>query len=376
MEERTNQEAKREWLYDAALDIKKYASTESELNELIRQLEELVPYKDTEALLQDARNTLELEKSYQAALKAESSVYEDSDDEGGGRKDYDEDDLQGLIQSFNALGQYKEAGDHAARAEKILDDMRVGRLKKKRTKIGTLILAILAITLLAWYEMRSTENEFAGIIARAEQGDVEVQNRLGDMYRYGQDVKVNYAEAVKWYRQAAEQGDVRAQYNLGEMYYNGQGVEKNIPLAVEWYRKVAERNDVEAQSKLGNNYYTEAQTKLGDACCNGWGVEKDYQAANRWYRRAALRGNAKAQTALGNIYYNGTGVQRNYRTAVWWYNMAASQDYAWAQYYLGNMYRNGLGVEKNLPRARELYQKAGEQGHLGAIRALEHINGL
>ncbi len=40
--------------------------------------------------------------------------------------------------------------------------------------------------------------------ARAEKGDVDAQNNLGEMYGKGQGVPQDYAEAVKWYRKAAD----------------------------------------------------------------------------------------------------------------------------------------------------------------------------
>ena len=45
----------------------------------------------------------------------------------------------------------------------------------------------------------------------AEAGDALLQAILGDMYRKGQGVPQDYAEAVKWYRLAADQGDAGAQ---------------------------------------------------------------------------------------------------------------------------------------------------------------------
>ena len=42
----------------------------------------------------------------------------------------------------------------------------------------------------------------------------------------------NYAEAAKYFRQAAEQGYATAQYNLGVCYYNGYGAPKDLEQAV------------------------------------------------------------------------------------------------------------------------------------------------
>jgi len=45
----------------------------------------------------------------------------------------------------------------------------------------------------------------------AELGDANAQHNLGIMYRFGEGVPQNYAEAVKWFRKGAEQGNAGAQ---------------------------------------------------------------------------------------------------------------------------------------------------------------------
>ena len=44
---------------------------------------------------------------------------------------------------------------------------------------------------------------------------------------YGEGVKQDYAEAVKWYQKAAQQENVNAMRNLARCYRHGHGVEKN-----------------------------------------------------------------------------------------------------------------------------------------------------
>jgi TPR repeat protein len=70
---------------------------------------------------------------------------------------------------------------------------------------------------------------------RAAQGDAEAQNNLGVMYRKGQGVPQDYAEAAKWYRQPAAQGDAKAQLNLGIMYAKGRGVAHDDVQAYTWF---------------------------------------------------------------------------------------------------------------------------------------------
>jgi hypothetical protein len=52
---------------------------------------------------------------------------------------------------------------------------------------------------------------------RAEKGDAAAQNALGAMYNLGQGVPQDYAQAVRWFSEAADQGDASAQFNLGAL---------------------------------------------------------------------------------------------------------------------------------------------------------------
>ena len=81
--------------------------------------------------------------------------------------------------------------------------------------------------------------DFDGLKIFAEQGDSEAQFLLGNEYVLGKDVPTDYAEALKWYRNAAEQGNAKAQFNLGYMYRNGEGVASDYVQAYKWYSLAA-----------------------------------------------------------------------------------------------------------------------------------------
>ena len=86
------------------------------------------------------------------------------------------------------------------------------------------------------------EQELEELKLAAEQGAANAQFGLGQMYRMGEDVPQNDAEAVKWYRMAAEQGYAYAQYMLGETYSNvGRGVTQDYIEAHKWYNLAASR---------------------------------------------------------------------------------------------------------------------------------------
>ena len=65
----------------------------------------------------------------------------------------------------------------------------------------------------------------------AEQGDMQAQLEMGELYYHGERTGQDLAEALKWYERASIQGQPDAQYRLGLMHAAGEGVERNLPQA-------------------------------------------------------------------------------------------------------------------------------------------------
>jgi hypothetical protein len=61
------------------------------------------------------------------------------------------------------------------------------------------------------------------------------------MYRDGDGVPQNDAEAVRFFRLAADQGHAEAQNNLGVRYDSGRGVPQDFVQAHTWYNLEASR---------------------------------------------------------------------------------------------------------------------------------------
>jgi TPR repeat protein len=132
----------------------------------------------------------------------------------------------------------------------------------------------------------------------AEQGDAIAQSNLGVIYRFGNGVPENDAEAVKWFRLAAEQGVALAQYNLGFMYNSGDGVPENDVEAVKWFRLAAEQGDARGQSGLGFMYDS------------GQGVPQNNIRAYVWYSVAAAQGQEAAKRVRDSVSERLTPDQR------------------------------------------------------------------
>lgn len=66
----------------------------------------------------------------------------------------------------------------------------------------------------------------------------DAQNNLGViMYRMGNGVTQNYAEAMRLYLLAYEQGNELAAFNIGSLYESGESVKQNYKMAAEYYEQ-------------------------------------------------------------------------------------------------------------------------------------------
>lgn len=220
------------------------------------------------------------------------------------------------------------------------------------------------------------------LIKAAEEGDIDAQLELGNLYEDGEQVERNYDEAFKWYEKAAKQGNAYAQFAMGDMYYDEFHKKKTNSIGVRWFKKAAAQ---------GNEY---AMEKLGDAYYHGGGVRRNYEEAVKWYKKAADYNLGWSIQRLGDMYYYGEGVEQSFDEAYKWYCKAEelndfvgvidididgmyvngevplkyhkkdlkkfknNADKDWhACKRLGAMYHNGMGVKPNDKIARRWYMK-------------------
>lgn len=69
---------------------------------------------------------------------------------------------------------------------------------------------------------------------KANEGNVEAQYQLGQLYLTGNGTLQDFEEAVKWFTLAAEQNYAPAQYELGLLYHLGQGVNMDNEKSYMW----------------------------------------------------------------------------------------------------------------------------------------------
>jgi hypothetical protein len=87
------------------------------------------------------------------------------------------------------------------------------------------------------YDRADLQSALRVWLQAAENGDIEAQTNVGEIYERGMGVAPNYESAVEWYQKAAGKGNSRALFNLGTMYEQGLGVEKDALKALNLYRQ-------------------------------------------------------------------------------------------------------------------------------------------
>ena len=243
---------------------------------------------------------------------------------------------------------------------------------------------------------------------------------------HGRGVPVDYAQAARYYRQAAEQGHDAAQLALGTLCLEGKGVPRNTAEAIQWYRQAADQGNHIAATRLkkleapapgptltpealqratewGVAFYDkaqyqdamtalmapagagnpEAQYRVGLMLRDNLGVPYDYAKARAWLRKAADQGHGRACEALGDMDKKAQGADRDMSSANAWYakaaglyRQAAEAGDVGAMVNLSRLYDKGLGVEKDNRQAVQWYKKAsmsGEKGQMAYAEALDQL---
>jgi TPR repeat protein len=98
-----------------------------------------------------------------------------------------------------------------------------------------------------------------------------------------------YAEAMRWYREAADGGNAAAETEIGHLYQHGLGLPADYSEAMRWYLKAASQGNATAEDLIGDLY------EEGD------GVARDHSEARAWWTKA---GDAGDPTALYSLEHH------------------------------------------------------------------------
>lgn len=202
-------------------------------------------------------------------------------------------------------------------------------------------------------------NEIIELLSKANSGNADSQNQLGDAYFDGIGIEQDHAKAFEWYLRAAEQGHGKAQYNVAYAYANGIGAQKNTSEAIKWYGKSADQGIALAE-------YVLAKMFIG-----GQYLEQDLTKGLDLLHKASNQGLAFAQYDLGTIYLEGKIVVPDVNKGISFLVLSAEQGNKDAQYNLGLAYSNL--PEPNYATAEKYLRKASFNGHFKAMFELSRL---
>jgi putative methionine-R-sulfoxide reductase with GAF domain len=126
-----------------------------------------------------------------------------------------------------------------------------------------------------------TDDSFEGMRKLGEQGDPAAQFSVGARYATGEDVRQDYAEAVRWFSMAAEQGHVVSQATLGAYYWAGRGVPQDLVKAYFWSVLAQAGGDEGSKYRVAHLASRMSHAQIADAQqqANDW--IKEHQALSQ-----------------------------------------------------------------------------------------------
>ncbi len=133
---------------------------------------------------------------------------------------------------------------------------------------------------------RTTGEAIHGLEQAAALGHPPAQLQLGELYKLGQGVPQDPAQARAWYERSANGGNVLAMHRIGVMAARGQGGPVDQTAAVSWFEKAAGLGLVDSQYNLGAIYHPG-----GDGSAAG---VQEVTKAYYWYALAAKNGDTQA----------------------------------------------------------------------------------
>ena len=248
-----------------------------------------------------------------------------------------------------------DKGDYTTAFREYKDLAETGNLEAQQ-RLGNMYEVGLGVT----QDATIANTWYKKAVAQVDTGvtDPGAMTSLAWLYDMGKGVSKDQNKAIAWYKKAAITGFARAQLNLGLSYKNGEGIAKDDKQAIVWFRKAAEQGNAEAQLNLGWMYESAR------------GTEKNEVEAEIWYLRAAQQGNLDAQKNLAGFYRDGRGIAQDDKQAAIWFRKAAEQGDSEGQYNLANMYKAGRGMAKDDEQAVYWYHQAAEQGNAQAQSSL------
>ena len=200
------------------------------------------------------------------------------------------------------------------------------------------------------------------------QAMVELARLLRDGQGGGKDVEA----AIRWLNRAVYLRNGAAMVELGDMHRGGVGFAKDPAKAMQWYAKVdtdSKGGDMTVNLGLGfgppkNAPDNIAKIRMGDMYAGGEVGQKDYAKAYECYSGAlgnyAAGPYPPARLRMARLLLAGKGVKQDIATGVAYVRYTAGQRLPEAMLEMGRLYEKGTGVAADAEKARHWFRRAVE----------------
>lgn len=254
-------------------------------------------------------------------------------------------------------------------------------------KFFTALLGILLTVGLFTFAFYRTpaERAFTQNFKLAQTGDAAASLAVAHAYEKGEGTKLNKAQALEWYQQAAAQGSSQAAWELFTIYSKGELTPADLPAALTYLQAAAQANFPQAQYELGNQYMQGTNLPQHTGQAYYWYM----QAAAADFRPAKAKVEAlstedptlyndltrfmqalqtaepdpQTQLEIGQSYRYGTPIMQEDTVAFSWFKKAwenSNEELSQAAYEMADQYAKGEGVDKDEAMAAHLFAKAAE----------------
>lgn len=207
-----------------------------------------------------------------------------------------------------------------------------------------------------------------------------VYRYLGDCYRYGYYVEVNYKVALKYYFEGCKKNDTDAYLKLAEMYLYGLGTKIDVELAYDYIKLSYDMNNKKACFYMGYlidfgfkeedalKYYLEGEDEpiCMFALYNYYKKHDNIDLALKYLSKACTLNYPKALMQMGDLYNDGDIVSLDYKKAFFFYKKASKYNMAKACYMMAECFYYALGVKGSYKKAFKYYKKCDKMEYIEA----------
>ena len=193
----------------------------------------------------------------------------------------------------------------------------------------------------------------------ADPADGPAMTLVGQLYKDGLGVRLDPAEAARWFKLAAARGDAQGAFSLAMAYLRGAGVKEDPKAARPLLDQAAAAGHSGALYNLGLMNIDEDL--------------QDFARAADYFRRAVDLGNMDAAYALALLYRDGRGVPQDAVKAAQLLKQAADENIVAAEVEYAIMLFNGDGIPKDEAAAARYFARAAATNNPVAANRLARL---